>query len=339
MARFVARKTPVRPSSMVCVHTASSRSPVKARRLLPGGRVGWPNALLCRMSRPPKARTVPPTIASMPAGVPASAVIATAAPPAAWISAVTVWARPPSRSATATRAPRAAKPSAVARPMPEPAPDTSATLPSNRMEASPSEIEIATGELLEDGAPEDLVGAVGDVDDAKRVVGVHQADLVGEAHAAVGLDGPVDRAQADLDRVGLGHRQLLDRALAAVQEHRGVEAGQVGRVHLHRRLGERKRHALVLRDRRPEGDPLAGVDHRLLERPTGEADRARRVIDAPERDAEQRAPEALVERAHQLPRLDPHPVEGGLALDAADVPLEQGHPLQREAGRGGGHQE
>src|SRR5712671_6923043 len=125
------------------------------------------------------------TIRSMPAGVPASAVIATALPPAARISAVTASARPPSRSATATRAPHAAKPSAVARPIPDPAPDTSATLPSNRMEVSTSEVEIAAGELLEDGAPEDLVGAVGDVDDAQRVVRVHQAHLVGEAHAAV----------------------------------------------------------------------------------------------------------------------------------------------------------
>src|SRR5260370_12981250 len=115
------------------------------------------------------------TIRSMPAGVPASAVIATALPPAARISAVTASARPPSRSATATFAPRPAKPSAVARPMPEPAPEISATLPSNRMEVSTSEVEIAAGQLLEDGAPADLVGPVRDVDEAQRVEGVHEA--------------------------------------------------------------------------------------------------------------------------------------------------------------------
>src|SRR5262245_30015976 len=66
-----------------------------------------------------------------------------------------------------------------------------------------SEIEVALGQLLVDGAAQDLVGAVGDVDHAQGVVGVDQADLVGQAHAAVGLDGAVDRAQADLDGVGL----------------------------------------------------------------------------------------------------------------------------------------
>src|SRR5581483_2075936 len=323
-ARLVARKTPVRARSMVWVHTASSRSPVKASRLLPGGSARLPKALLCRMSSPPKARTVSETMASMPAGVPASAVIAMALPPAALISAATVSALPRSMSATATLAPRAAKPIAVARPIPEPAPDPSATLPSNRMEPSASEVEVAAGHLLEDRAPQDLVGAVGDVDDAERVVGVHQAHLVGETHAAVGLDGAIDRPEAHLHRVGLRHRQLLDRPLAAVEQHRRVEAGEVRRVHLHRGLGQGEGHALVLGDGHAEGDPLARVGDRLLQRPAGEAHRAGRVVDSPERDPEQRDAEPVVERAHHLPRLDADPVEGGLALRAADVPLEQG---------------
>src|SRR5215472_9842411 len=78
------------------------------------------------MSRPPKASTAPPTMASTPAGVPASAAMAMALPPAPAISAI------------ATCAPRAANPMAVARPIPEPAPDTSATLPSKRMSALPA---------------------------------------------------------------------------------------------------------------------------------------------------------------------------------------------------------
>ena len=136
MARFIARKTPVRPSSMVWVHTASSMSAVNARRLRPAGSAGWPKALLWRMSRPPKALTVPPIIASMPAGLPASAAMAGRG--AARLhdlrghrlrpAAVDVRHAPPGR-------PRSPKPSAVARPMPDPAPETSATLPSNRMRA------------------------------------------------------------------------------------------------------------------------------------------------------------------------------------------------------------
>src|SRR5690242_5493739 len=304
MARLVARKTPVRPRSMVWVHTASSRSPVKASRLLPGGRARLPKALLWRMSSPPKVRTVPPTMASMPAGVPASAVMARALPPAAAISAATASALAESRSTTATLAPRAAKPIAVARPMPEPAPDTSATLPSNRMEPSASEIEVAAGHLLEDGAPQDLVGAVGDVDDAQRVVGVHQPHLVGEPHAAVGLDRAVDGSETHLHGVGLGDRELLDGPLPAVEQHRRVEPGQVRGVHLHRGFREREGHALVLGDRHPEGDPVPRVGHRLLQRPAGEAHRAGRVVDASQRDPDQRDAEALVERPDELPRLD-----------------------------------
>src|SRR5206468_4217236 len=75
-ARLVARKTLVSPMLMTCAHTWSSSSPVKASRLCPGGSGGCPKALLCRISRPPNASTAPPTMASMPAGVPASNHIA-----------------------------------------------------------------------------------------------------------------------------------------------------------------------------------------------------------------------------------------------------------------------
>ena len=51
------------------------------------------------------------------------------APPAAAISAVTLCAASPFRSATWTRAPRWASRSAVERPIPDPAPVTTATLP------------------------------------------------------------------------------------------------------------------------------------------------------------------------------------------------------------------
>src|SRR5262245_27056786 len=136
MARFVARKTPERPSSIVWGHTASSMSPTSASRLRPAGSAGWPRALLCRMSRRPKAWTAPATIWSMPSALLASAAMATAVPPARAISPVTASALALSMSATATLAPRAAKPMAVARPIPDPAPETSATLPSNRIAAS-----------------------------------------------------------------------------------------------------------------------------------------------------------------------------------------------------------
>src|SRR5215468_1207118 len=154
MARLVARNTLVSPMLITCAHTCSSSSPVKARRLCPGGSGGWPKALLSRISRPPKASTVPPTMASMPAGVPTSAAMAMALPPAPTISVVTASAFARSRSATATCAPRAANPTAAARPMPEPAPDTSATLavethvPSSRAALGTRDGEVSRNDHL-----------------------------------------------------------------------------------------------------------------------------------------------------------------------------------------------
>src|SRR5690349_23465205 len=73
-----------------------------------------------------------------------------------------------------------------------------------------SQFGVAFQQSLHDRAVENLVGAVGDIDDAQRMPGMVQAKLVGEAHGAMGLHGAVDRPVADLDRIGLGHRQLLD---------------------------------------------------------------------------------------------------------------------------------
>src|SRR6185295_1343822 len=223
IARFIARKTPVRPSSMVCVHTASSMSPMNASRLRPAGSAGWPKALLWRMSRPPYIFTVPPIIASMPAGLPASATIAVAAPPAFTISVATASALPPSMSATATRAPRSPKPSAVARPMPDPAPEISTTLPSNRTESTTLLPDQGAATLRE--RPEGLLAGnraddLGEVPLALRLVRrlhlheVHVAD-----HPAVLADPAVlrhevvDRRLLHLrhDRFGLVGPGRLDR--------------------------------------------------------------------------------------------------------------------------------
>ena len=96
-------------------------------------------ALLTRMSRRPNCSTAVSTSACAPAVVATSLVSATAAPPAATISAATSDAGPasaptpsiePPRSLTTTLAPRSASRSACARPMPRPAPVTTATRPS-----------------------------------------------------------------------------------------------------------------------------------------------------------------------------------------------------------------
>src|SRR5215475_13036180 len=63
-----------------------------------------------------------------------------------------------------------------------------------------SQFGITFQQALDHRAVEDFVGTVGDVDDAKRMPGVVQAELVGKAHGAMGLHRPVDRAVADLHR-------------------------------------------------------------------------------------------------------------------------------------------
>src|SRR5258705_5564760 len=223
MARFIARKTPVRPSSMVWVHTVSSISAVNARRLRPAGSAGWPKALLWRLSSRPKVWTVPPIIASMPAGVPASATMVVAVPPAFTISAVTARALAPSMSATATLAPRSPKPSAVARPMPDPAPETSATLPSNRMGSAallPDQWTAALAERAERLLAGDRAHDLGEVPLALRFIRrlhlheVHVAD-----HPAVLADAAVLRHEVVVrqlrhlrhDRLGLVGAGRLDR--------------------------------------------------------------------------------------------------------------------------------
>ena len=83
------------------------------------------------------SRTARAIIASISAGLAMSATIAVAVPPDAAISAVTASALLPFTSDTTTLPPRCAKPIAVARPMPEPAPVTRQTLPSKRIEFPP----------------------------------------------------------------------------------------------------------------------------------------------------------------------------------------------------------
>src|SRR5215831_13660037 len=215
------------------------------------------------MSRPPKASTAPPTMASTPAGVPASAAIAMALPPAPAISAVTASAFAPSRSATATCAPRAANPMAVARPIPEPAPDTSTTLPSKRM----SPPLLMHGQL-----PRDALGTADarvsrndhlllhhkglDAPDEERAVGKEGFGLrrgVGAGHGrAVVVPKLGDAVDLDRRRGDVGARRLL----ADVRLHVAPES----------------RHGMG--ERRVDVDP---VPHELL---VGEAGLAREERDA-----------------------------------------------------------
>ena len=88
-------------------------------------------ALLCSTSRPPKCFAAASIIAITEASSATSATWPTARPPAASISFATASAPAPFTSATTTAAPSRASSSAVARPMPDAAPVTIATLPAS----------------------------------------------------------------------------------------------------------------------------------------------------------------------------------------------------------------
>src|SRR5438552_5941316 len=90
----------------------------------------WP-ALLTRMSTPPNVFTAHAPSSRASWGFVRSHVLLAAVPLSRWISATTCSSGSLRRPATATRAPSAASMRAVARPMPVPAPVTSAILPSS----------------------------------------------------------------------------------------------------------------------------------------------------------------------------------------------------------------
>src|SRR5215212_9680357 len=85
-------------------------------------------ALFTRMSTGANTLSARAKMWATPSGVATSASTAIAVPPASSIPLATDSARSPWRSATTTVAPSRAKSSAVARPMPEPPPVTTATL-------------------------------------------------------------------------------------------------------------------------------------------------------------------------------------------------------------------
>ena len=97
-----------------------------------GARAPKPCALLTSTSTLPQRRTVSATTRSTSSRRPTSATSASASPPAARISCAVRSARCSFSSATHTRAPARANRSAIPRPMPWPAPVTSAALPASR---------------------------------------------------------------------------------------------------------------------------------------------------------------------------------------------------------------
>src|SRR5262249_9615163 len=184
-----------------------------------GCRTGWWEG----WRGPPRPPRAPPPMPSTPAGVPASAAMAMALPPAPAISAVTASAFAPSRSATATCAPRAANPMAVARPMPEPAPDTSATLPSKRMPPSRAALGTPGAEVSRNDHL--LLHHEGlDASDEERAVGEEGLGLRGGVGAGHGGAVVVPELGDAVDRDLRGGDVGACRLLADVRLHVAPES-------------------------------------------------------------------------------------------------------------------
>src|SRR5215813_1528100 len=158
------------------------------------------------MSTPPKVFTAHVPSARASCGFVRSHVLLTAIPLSRSISATTCSRGSLRRPASATRAPSAASISAVARPMPEPAPVTSATLPSSVFMVSSRRRGLSRGAT---GQARGLGTRVLDLVDGLWRAG--RQDLVaGGGDKDVVLDAHADAAELPRHRVGdLGRLRLF----------------------------------------------------------------------------------------------------------------------------------
>src|SRR5436853_368159 len=183
----------------------------------------WP-AVLTRMSTPPNVFTAHAPSSRASWGFVRSHVLL-AAPLSRWISATTCSSGSLRRPATATRAPSAASMRAVARPMPVPAPVTSAILPSSVFMVS-SVIEGCRGSA---GAPRALGGLGGRIG-APHVLRARQPRGL-RARALDLVDGLGRAGRQDL-AAGSGDEDVVLDAHADAAELLRHWVGDLGRLRL-----------------------------------------------------------------------------------------------------------
>ena len=124
-------------------------------------------------------------------------------------------------------------------------------------------------------------------------------------------------------RVGgqeLGHVRLRAAGQACVVEFGGLEAHQVRRANVRMRLGQGELYALVLSDRPPEHDPLAGVGAALIHEPVAIPDAFGRDQDALGVEPVEQRPETLALLADQVL----HGYFQAIEEDLAGVVVEHG---------------
>ena len=132
-----------------------------------------------------------------------------------------------------------------------------------------------------DGALVHLVGPVGQPQGAQVGVGHGEREVVGDAGAAVHLDGAVDDLQRDVRGGDLDRRDLGPRFLVADRVHQvgGLEREQPDHLDVDARLGNPVLDVGVVGDRLAEGDPGLGAFAHQLQRALGHADGPHAVVD------------------------------------------------------------
>src|SRR5262249_36072809 len=241
---FIPRNTPRRLTAWTSSKVASLCSA--------SGMIGPPKpALLQRTSRRPNAFSAAEILPCTSAETATSAWTASAAAPipAAVSSSL------PLRSAQTTRAPSAAKSSAIALPIPEPAPVITATLSLNRTGAPPFGVMCAGSTASRQLAPRE-----------QRVGAFEGVGLTGERNAhGVEIRDPERREARELPaHLGLvaDDRDVLGRRRAAARERRPVRRQRRALREPARRHEARGRRIAADRDREPHGEPREGTPRR-----------------------------------------------------------------------------
>src|SRR5262245_30210255 len=226
------RKTPVRFTASVRDQPSRSmQSTVPGAPVIP--------ALLTAQSSRPKAESAAPTAAATSASEATSMRAKRAEPPAASISATAARPPPSSMSQTSTRAPSRARRLAVARPMPDAAPVTSADFPCT------SPPDGTRGGYS--GAPEKSPSKPGAFAIRRRGGALARRDT----GSAVVL-----RGRRPVPRVGRGPPPLPRR------EHERARRAERARPRPRASRGRAARlRELLLGDQRPRDGPLHGPDH------------------------------------------------------------------------------
>src|SRR6266702_3225025 len=151
-----------------------------------------------------------------------------------------------------------------------------------------------------DDEPLDLVRAFAHGEELRVAEVALHGQLLDIAHAAVDLDGLAGAELGSLGGEELGHACLEVAALACRLERGRLVGQELGGLDARRHLGELGLDELVLRDGLPKGLTLLGIADRVLEGRPGQADAARRHIDAPALEGTHDHWEARVLLAEQI---------------------------------------